>query len=227
MIYCYTQIEEEKHINRKRLFMVYYQMIRRCYKSNDLAYDNYGARGISVCDEWLNNWYAFRDWALANGYRDDLTIDRINNDGNYEPANCRWATRKEQSHNTRKNNHRITAFGETKSLFEWLDDSRCVVSCKVLRRRLFGRSDWKHMTIWTPEDALTTPIEKHNPVQYITAFNECKTINMWAKDNRCVVGKNKLYKRINEGWEPEKALTQPTRVINCNRSIFNSNQSLN
>lgn len=77
-------------------------MIGRCYRSNVKYYYNYGGRGITVCEEWKNNFKSFYDWSIANGYDDGLTIDRIDNDGNYEPSNCRWVTRTVQSRNTRK-----------------------------------------------------------------------------------------------------------------------------
>ena len=85
----------------KRLASIYQGMKQRCYNTKRSNYKYYGGRGIVICDEWLNSPQAFYDWAMANGYQENLTIDRINTDGNYEPQNCRWASFKEQATNKR------------------------------------------------------------------------------------------------------------------------------
>jgi hypothetical protein len=79
-----------------RLYVVWKNMKARCHNPKATRFDRYGGRGITVCDEWLT-FVPFRDWALAHGYTDDLTIDRINDDGHYEPANCRWVPKSENS----------------------------------------------------------------------------------------------------------------------------------
>jgi len=84
-----------------RLARIRNNMIQRCHNPKSTNYIRYGLRGISVCDDWRKPNTSFFDWAMQNGYSDDLSIDRINNEGNYEPSNCRWATRKEQMANTR------------------------------------------------------------------------------------------------------------------------------
>ena len=85
-----------------RLYKVWQGMKTRCYNPNFIYYCNYGGRGIMICDEWKNDFSKFYELAINNGYKEGLTIDRINNDGNYEPDNCRWITRAEQNRNQRK-----------------------------------------------------------------------------------------------------------------------------
>lgn len=104
-----------------KLYPVWCAMKERCYNTNNKKYSRYGGRGIVVCDEWKDDFQSFYDWSIANGYREGLTIDRIDNNGNYEPANCRWLTRAEQNRNYSRN-HLITYQGETKCLTDWADE---------------------------------------------------------------------------------------------------------
>lgn len=84
-----------------RLYEIWRSMKQRCTNPNKINYARYGGRGIKVCSEWMESFEAFYEWATTHGYKDDLSLDRINNDGNYEPGNCRWATPKEQAANRR------------------------------------------------------------------------------------------------------------------------------
>lgn len=104
-------------MSHTRLHNIWLTMRQRCQKPNCSGYHKYGAKGIRVCPEW-ENFETFRDWAFSHGYTKELTLDRIDFKGNYEPSNCRWATQKMQQNN-RSNNVTLTYKGETKSIYEW------------------------------------------------------------------------------------------------------------
>lgn len=106
--------------SKTRIYRIYNDMKNRCYNKNNKRYNCYGSRGIIICDEWKNDFKAFYDWSMAHGYADNLTIDRIDVNGNYEPNNCRWATLKQQANN-RRNNHYITYNNETHTISEWAE----------------------------------------------------------------------------------------------------------
>lgn len=124
------RLENQKYIINKykidittylRLKRLLRKMYARCYNKNDKSFKNYGGRGIEICDEWLNKENGFEkfcEWSINNGYKEELSIDRIDFNGNYEPDNCRWATMLEQENNKR-NNINITYKGETKTLKQW------------------------------------------------------------------------------------------------------------
>lgn len=127
-----------------RLFNIWMHMKGRCLCTTDKAYENYGGRGITICDEWKNSFQSFKDWAMSNGYTDSLTIDRIDNNGNYEPNNCRWVGRKEQARNTRNN-----FIYKGKCLSEWCEETG--IHCSVVIARI-------HKLHWDVERAIFTPV---------------------------------------------------------------------
>lgn len=133
---------------RHRLYGIWSNMKTRCINPKNSSYHNYGGRGILI-DESFMEYNDFYEWAIQNGYRDNLTIDRINNNGNYSPSNCRWITISKQQSNKRTC-IMISAFGEVKNITEWSRDSRCNVGSTTLKERIF----LKRMN---PEYAITLP----------------------------------------------------------------------
>ena len=117
----------------ERIHNIWRFMKDRCNNPNNDGYKNYGGRGISVCDEWVDNFQDFYDWSMRNGYSDELSIDRIDYNGNYSPDNCRWATDLEQANNRRTNRY-ITYANETHTQSEWARIFN--VSKHALRHRL-------------------------------------------------------------------------------------------
>lgn len=106
--------------DQKRLYSVYGGMLARCYNPSNISYKYYGAKGITVCDEWKNSFFSFAKWSINNNYNDSLSIDRINNSLGYCPSNCRWVTMQEQLAN-KSNVVLYTHNGETHNLKEWCE----------------------------------------------------------------------------------------------------------
>lgn len=131
-----------------RLFHIWQSMRARCSNPSNKSYHRYGGRGIRVCEEWEKDFVSFYNWAMDNGYQEELTLDREDNSGNYEPSNCKWATPREQANNTRRNVY-IEYNGETHTMKEW---SRIIgMNYGTLQKRIkLG---------WTIEKALTEPVK--------------------------------------------------------------------
>lgn len=140
---CRVNLPAEHHEMRS----IWKNMIRRCTKPYSSAYGNYGARGIAVCERWSRSFDAFAE-DMGNRPSPDHSIDRINNDGNYEPNNCRWATQKEQMRNTRVNRFLVIE-GVRKTIAEWADDSP--VPRKIVYQRIAAG--------WKPKEALERPVD--------------------------------------------------------------------
>ncbi len=133
---------------KTRLYRIWKDMKTRCYNPSYNAYSNYGGRGINVCEDWKFSFVAFYKWAMANGYSEELTLDRKNNNGDYSPSNCRWVNIKTQANN-RRTNHLIEYNGEIHTIAIWAD--LLGLKKNTLTARL-SRG-------WSIERALTTKIK--------------------------------------------------------------------
>lgn len=135
---------------QSRLYQIWSDIKKRCNNPNCKCYNRYGGRGIHVCPEWENHFENFEQWANANGYSDILTIDRIDNNADYTPQNCRWVNRKEQAKN-RNTSIMITHNGKTQTLTDWCIELNMKYSTVYSRIYRDG---------WDIEEALTTPLIK-------------------------------------------------------------------
>lgn len=181
-----------------RIGRIWYAMRQRCENEKNQDYPRYGGRGITVCSEW-SSFEAFKSWAEDSGYNDSLTIDRQNVNEGYSPTNCRWTDAVTQSRN-KEIRLEVEAFGESKLICEWAEDTRCVVSHRTLRARI---SDYG----WSAETAISTP--NTTPKQR-EAFGELKSLAEWVADSRCQVSERVLLKRhVVRGWSLEEAITTP------------------
>lgn len=142
--------KNKKHgLSRNRIYGIWKNMNSRCYRKNDIHYPAYGARGITVCDEWKNDASTFFRWAFENGYQDNLTIERKNNDKGYCPENCTWVTKEEQYKNKRQN-IMITYNGKTMCASDWGKETG--ISAQKIR--------WRYKHGWDVERIFGMPVLK-------------------------------------------------------------------
>lgn len=175
-------------------FNVWLGIIDRCENKQSWAYKWYGKRGIKICKEWRNSFQKFLE-DMGPRPTSKHTIDRINNNGDYKPNNCRWATRKEQARN-RRNNRLITYKGETKCMTEWAEVAKLPTTAFESRLDLG----------WTMQKIMETPLKINKKYEH---NGEMLSIKQWA-DKTGIYSKT-LVKRLEQGWSFSKAITTPTR----------------
>lgn len=139
------------YLGNRRLYGIWLNMRRRCVDAKQPNFSHYGGKGITVCEEWLHNYKAFYDWSISNGYTDELTIDRIDNNKGYSPENCRWADMKTQQNN-RSYNKLLTYNGKTQNVKEWAEELG--INYKTLWNRLFTYK-------WSIEKALKKGVKNN------------------------------------------------------------------
>jgi len=197
-------------MKRHELRSRWVKMLSRCEDKENISYANYGGRGIKVCKDW-HDFDKFYNWCISNGAKPNLFLDRIDNDSDYKPSNCRFVTRK-QNNNNKSNNTYVTAFGETKTLSQWIDDKRCHVAKNTLQKRLrLG---------WHSEDAISIKsgmggrsYKPKKDSKFYKAFGESKTLFEWSKDKRCKPSYKMLWQRVEiHGWNIEEAITKPLKL---------------
>lgn len=176
-----------------RLWNVYHSMKKRCSNANSTRYKDYGGRGITVCDEWLQGFDAFAEWALSNGYDKNLTIERIDNDGNYSPQNCTWTSNTRQSYNKRTT-IMVEYNGENKCLMEW---------CNVLSLP-YDATHHRITNGWDVALAFETPIKDNS----VSLSSKCK-----ARGTKYSTVRDRIKKL---GWDEKRALTTPTKGLGAN-----------
>lgn len=173
----------------KRLWGIYHGIKKRCLNPKEPRYKDYGGRGIKMSDEWLAGFDNFAEWAYSHGYEDDLTIDRIDVDGNYCKENCRWITRQEQARNKRDTIW-VTYKGETKSLKDWCEQLNLIYD--TMNDRIVTRH-------WQPEKAFEQPSKRINSFS-----SRCRAVGL---------NPSAVYDRIHKlGWSEEEAFSTPIRV---------------
>lgn len=177
-----------------RLYRIWDGMINRCHRKTSRNYANYGGRGITVCEEWRKDFSEFMRWALANGYRDDLTLERKDNDIGYCPENCCWITFKDQQ-NHKRDNHLITYKGETHNIAEWSEITGIYFGTIASRVKLG----------WDAEAIFSTPVQKQRT---ITFNGETHTVSEWSEITG--IKKHTIHSRMRNGWPVERLFDQPT-----------------
>lgn len=184
-----------------KLYKVWSAMKARCRNPNDKAYQNYGGRGITYCNDW-EDFETFYEWAMESGYKEELTLERIDNNGNYEPSNCTWIPKSEQTNNRRINKD-ITYKGQTRNMKEWANELG--FDYHVIQSRISKLG-------WSVEKAFETPVakSKKKPLKYISYGGKTQDIAKWARD--LGVEYMPLYRHLHSGKAIEEFIEKSPRT---------------
>ena len=144
---CKNKRNSTHNKSKTKLYYAHQDIKSRCYNPKNKFFKDYGGRGIKVCDEWIKDFEMFYEWSIKNGFRKGLSIDRIDNDGDYSPENCRWVDMRTQNRN-KKSNVYVTYKGKTQLLVDWANE-------KGMNR---GTLSSRLISGWTLEEALETPV---------------------------------------------------------------------
>lgn len=195
---CMKKRNKKHGLRYEPLYLVFDSMKSRCYNPKDSSYNRYGGRGINICDEWLNDFSSFYHWSIINGWQKGLQIDRINNDGNYKPENCRFVTPKENCNN--KSNNVFLEYKDVKKPI--------LIWCKEFNINFVTLSD-RLKSGWTVEKALETPVNFR--VTKLEYNGYVKTVKEWSNEIKVPVPT--IERRIHKyNWTIERALTTPVRT---------------
>lgn len=183
--------------SRTKLHDTWVRIKQRCLNPNNKSYINYGGRGITVCKEWSESYENFRDWSLNNGYADNLSIDRIDVNGNYEPSNCRWANAKQQANN-RRSNLKITYNSETKTLMQWAEVFNLPYSAVTQRYKRGVRGD-----------ELFAPLNTKYMPKVVYYNGESHNLAEWARIYN--LNRRTVQERYNKGIQPPELFEKPKK----------------
>ena len=178
---------------RKRLRSIYNGMRLRCYNENSINYKYYGGKGVTICDEWLLSFENFFDWAINNGYNENLTIDRTDSEKEYSPDNCKWSTKKEQAYN-RSMSVKLTLNGRTMYMTEWAEELE--IDKKIL--------SWRYNNGWSDEEILSRPRDYKESKLLLNG--ETHSMSEWSRITGIKVAT--ISDRMKKGWSVEDALTK-------------------
>lgn len=178
---------------RKRLRSIYNGMRLRCYNEDNINYKYYGGKGVAICDEWLLSFENFFDWAINNGYNENLTIDRIDSEKEYSPDNCKWSTKKEQAYN-RSMSVKLTLNGRTMYMTEWAEELE--IDKKIL--------SWRYNNGWSDEEILSRPRDYKESKLLLNG--ETHSMSEWSRITGIKVAT--ISDRMKKGWSVEDALTK-------------------